>query len=107
MSAASSSRRLARLEATVAPRVLGYYHCIYACDEADYERQRADLIASGRAKPTELIVDANWQKPVSRGEGLCDPPVYLDVVKEPETHAWTETHDERVLRWHAEEKAAP
>jgi hypothetical protein len=36
--------------------VLGYYHCIYARDEADYERQRADLIASGRAKPTELIL---------------------------------------------------
>jgi hypothetical protein len=98
-------RRLERVEAAMGPKVLGYYHYIYASSMADYERQRADLIACGRAKPTDLILDANWQKPVYRGEGLCDPPVYLDVVKEPETHAWTMTHEERVRAMANEEGA--
>lgn len=105
MVSVASSKRLTKLEAAAGPKVLGYFHVVYARDMADYERQRADLIASGRAKRTELIWDANWQKPVYRGDGLCDPPVYLDVVKEPETHPWTKTHDEWVLEMHG--KAAP
>lgn len=90
---AASARRLKRLEEAAAPRDLGQYHCIYARDAADYERQKADLIASGRAKATDLIFDANWQSLQQRGwdAGL---PEYVGEVREPETHAWTMTWEE-------------
>ena len=48
---ATSARRLKRLEVAAAPRDLGQYHCIYARGGADFERQKAGLIASGRARP--------------------------------------------------------
>ncbi len=90
---AASARRLKRLEVAAAPRDLGQYHCIYARDAADYERQKADLIASGRAKATDLIFDANWQSLQERGwdAGL---PEYVGEVREPETHRWTTTWEE-------------
>jgi hypothetical protein len=91
-------RRLERVEAAMGPKVLGYFHVVYATDMQDYERQRKDLIASGRAKPRDLIFDANWQTPVYRGNGLCDPPVYREIVKEPETLPWSETFTDWLLR---------
>ena len=99
---AASARRLKRLEEATAPRDLGQYHCIYARDEADFERQKADLIASGRAKATDLIFDANWHSWQQRGSSE-DAPEYVGEVKEPETFPWTMTHDERVLEWSRED----
>src|SRR5215217_7864292 len=87
----ASARRLKRLEAASQPKALGHYHCVYARDMADYERQRADLIASGRVKAGELIIDANWQTSRQRGGDPLEAPVYLDDMREPETHAWTMT----------------
>jgi hypothetical protein len=101
---AASARRLKRLEGAAAPRDLGQYHCVYARDLADYERQKAGLIASGRAKATDLIFDANWQSWQQRGSS-GDSPEYVGEVKEPETHAWTMTHDERVFEWSREKMA--
>ena len=99
---AASARRLKRLEEAAAPRDLGQYHCIYARDGADFERQKADLIAYGRAKATDLIFDANWRSWQQRGwdAGL---PEYVGEVREPETFPWTMTHDERVLEWSQED----
>ncbi len=85
---AATAKRLKRLEASVAPKVLGHYHCIYARDRADFEQQKEALIASGRAKASDLIFDANWQSWQQRG-GSEDAPEYLGDVREPETHAWT------------------
>jgi thioredoxin reductase len=101
---AASARRLKRLEEATAPRDLGQYHCIYACDAADYERQKAVLIASGRAKATDLIFDANWRSWQQRGSSEASPE-YVGEVREPETLPWTMTHDERVLAWSRERAA--
>lgn len=101
---AASARRLKRLEGAAAPKDLGRYHCIYAGDGADYERQKADLIASGRAKATDLIFDANWRSWQQRGSSE-DAPEYVGEVKQPKTYAWTMTHDERVLEWSRERAA--
>ena len=84
----ASARRLKRLEEAAASKVLGHYHCIYARSRADFERQKAALIRSGRAKASDLIFDANWQSWQQRG-GSEDAPEYLGGVREPETHAWT------------------
>ncbi len=89
----ASARRLKRLEEAAAPRDLGQYHCIYARDRADFERQKADLIASSRAKATDLIFDANWQSWQQRGWSE-DAPEYVGEVREPETHTWTMTWEE-------------
>jgi hypothetical protein len=43
-------------------------HVIYARDEADYETQRAGLIASGRAATSDFILDWNSGLPVDRHE---------------------------------------
>ncbi len=86
----SSARRLKRLETAAEPKPFGYYHCVYAHSEADFERQKADLIASGRAKATDLILDANWRSWKERGWSE-DAPEYGSDVREPETHAWTKT----------------
>ena len=90
---AASARRLKRLEEVTAPRDLWQYHCIYARDGADFQRQKADLIASGRAKATDLIFDANCQSLQQRGwdAGL---PEYGGEVREPETLPWTMTWEE-------------
>ena len=85
---ATSSRRLKRLERAAEPEALGRYHCIYACNAADFERQKADLIASGRAKASGLIIDANWQSWQQRGWS-ADAPEYQGDIRKPETHAWT------------------
>ena len=96
-------RRLLKVEAATRPKDLGRFHCIYARDLADFERQKADLIASGRAKATDLIFDANWQSWQQRG--CCeDAPEYVGEVREPETHAWTKTWLEYIDEW-AKEKA--
>ncbi len=96
-------RRLEKLEAAVGPKVLGYYHCIYAADMQDFERQKAALIASGRAKPTDIIFDANWQSLQQRGwdAGL---PEYVGEVQEPETFPWTMTWEEFLDQEAAEER---
>jgi hypothetical protein len=100
---AASARCLKRLEEATAPRDLGQYHCIYARDGADFERQKADLIASGRAKATDLIFDANWQSLQQRGwdAGL---PEYVGEVREPETFPWTTTWEEFLDQEAAEER---
>jgi hypothetical protein len=66
---------------------------VYAHDLADFERQKANLIASGRAKSTDLIFDADWQSLQQRGwdAGL---PEYVGEVREPETFPWTMTWEE-------------
>jgi hypothetical protein len=81
MSRALTSR-LSRPEAATGPKVLGYWHAIYARDGADYEAQRAGLIASGRAKPDQFCVEV-W---------LAE----TDVPREPETFPETRTHEEWV-----------
>lgn len=75
-------RRLTKLEIATGPKVLGYWHAIYARDEADYEAQRAGLIASGRVKPNDLCVEV-W---------LAE----TDAAREPETFPETKTHEEWV-----------
>lgn len=98
-----SARRLKRLEGAAASRDLGQYHCIYARDLADYERQKADLIASGRAKATDLIMDANWQSLQGRGwdAGL---PEYVGEAREPETFPWTMTWEQFLDQEAAEDR---
>jgi hypothetical protein len=86
-------RRLERLEASAGPRVLGYTHVIYERDPADFEAQRADLIACGRAKASDFFFDWNFNLPPGQRE-----------FRAPETIPTTETHDERVLRWADEER---
>ena len=80
-------RRLEKVEAAIGPKVLGYMQCIYATNMQDYQRQKADLVASGQAKAADFFVDMNYRH-----------PAYENVVKAPETIPWTETHDERVIR---------
>jgi hypothetical protein len=84
-------RRLTKLEAAKGPKVLGYWHAIYARDEADYEAQRASLISSGRAKPNAFCVEV-WLAP--------DEP-----SREPETIPETRTHEEWVDILAQEERA--
>jgi hypothetical protein len=96
-------RRLLKVEAATSPRDLDRFHCIYARDLADFERQKADLIASGRATATDLIFDANWQSWQQRGS-CADAPEYVGEVREVETHAWTKTWLEYINDW-AKEKA--
>lgn len=98
-------RRLEKLEAATGPKVLGYYHCIFARDRQDFDRQKAALVASGRAKPTDLIFDANWQSLQQRG-WREDLPEYVGEVREPETYPWTKTWEEQLQEWDEEEKAA-
>ncbi len=102
---AASARRLKRLEVASAPKALGHYHCIYACDRAEYERQRADLIASGRAKANDLILDANWRSWKERGWSE-EAPEYGSDVREPETHAWTKPWIEYIREWDREKEMA-
>ena len=99
-------RRLGRLEASVGPKVLGYFHVVYATDMADYERQKAALIASGRAKPTDLVWDANWQPSAIRPDGTFVPAYHQGPVQEPETHPWTKTWEEQLREWDEEEAAS-
>jgi hypothetical protein len=87
-------RRLERLEVGLSPKVLGHMQCIYARDMADYERQKAGLIASGRGKLADFFVDMNYRW-----------PAYRDDVREPETEAWTQSHDDFVRGLTDEEKA--
>jgi hypothetical protein len=101
---AASARRLKRLEEAAAPRAFGQYHCIYARDGADFEQQKADLVACGRAKATDLIFDANWRSWQQRSSSEASPE-YVGEVREPETFPWTMTHDERVLAWSRERAA--
>ncbi len=74
------TNRLNRLEAATGRKVLRHWHAIYARDEADYETQRAGLVASGRAKPNDFCVEI-WL-----AEG--------DAAREPETIPETKTHEE-------------
>ncbi len=76
------TNRLNRLEAATGPKVLGHWHAIYARDEADYETQRAGLIASRRVRPDEFCVEV-W---------LAE----TDAPRGPETFHETRTHEEWV-----------
>lgn len=75
-------RRLSKLETSVLP-MLGYWHSIYPRDGADFDRQRANLIATGQAKPTDMFFDEN--------AGL---PLVRRVIRDPERAPVTRTHDE-------------
>ncbi|MET0532532.1 MAG: hypothetical protein ABW003_30150 [Microvirga sp.] len=75
-------KRLGRLEAAAGPKVLGYWHVIYARDEEDYEAQRTGLIASGSAKPEDFCIEA-W---------LAE----TDATRMPATFPETKTHEEWV-----------
>jgi hypothetical protein len=77
-------RRLERLEGSLVP-VLGHMHVIYARDEGDYETQREELMASGRAATSDFIMDWNSGVPVDRHE-----------AGEPESFTVTRTHEEWV-----------
>lgn len=85
--------RLARLE-EAGTKGLGHLHVIYARDGADYEAQRAALLAEGRARASDTFMDWNC--------GLA--PAQRDV-RPSETIRITQTHDERVKRWAREAKA--
>jgi hypothetical protein len=98
------ARRLRRLERAAEPETLGHYHCIYARNAADFERQKADLIASDRAKASDLIIDANWQSWQQRGWS-ADAPEYVGNVRESETHAWTRPWIEYIHEWDRERTA--
>ena len=75
-------RRLTKLEASLAP-AHGYMRVIYARDLADFETQRAGLIASGRAAASDFIMDWNSGLSVDRHE-----------TGEPESFPVTRTHEE-------------
>ena len=77
-------RRLERLEGSLAP-VLGHMHIIYARDAADFEAQRADLIAAGVAVKSDTFMDWNLGLPADEHEAA-----------EPESFPVTHTHEEWV-----------
>jgi hypothetical protein len=65
-------------------------HVIYARDEAEYETQRAGLMASGRFATSDFIMDWNLGIPAEQHE-----------TGEPESFPVTRTHEEWVdiLAW--------
>jgi hypothetical protein len=77
-----TERRLSKLEAITTP-ALGCWHFIYASDGVDFERQRVTLIATGQAKPTDMIFDEN--------EGLA---VDRRIIRDSDRLPVTRTHEE-------------
>jgi hypothetical protein len=80
----TTMRRLEKLEAGSAPKH-GHMHVIYARDLADFEAQRAGLIASGRAAASDFIMDWNFGLPADQHE-----------TGEPESFPVARTHEEWV-----------
>ena len=77
-------KRLERLEDATNP-VLERMHIIYAQDAADFEAQRADLIAAGVGAKSDTFVDWNHGRPADEHEAV-----------EPEFFPITRTHEEWV-----------
>ncbi|WP_457093945.1 hypothetical protein [Microvirga sp. P5_D2] len=75
-------KRLERLEAATDPKVLGYWHAIYARDGEDCEAQRTGLIAAGRIKAEDFCMEMRVAE--------------TDAAQMPETFPATKTHEEWV-----------